>query len=62
LQARHLHSSLVKSNIKTILISLLVCYSITGNRAGVENIAALLGNYYRGDNEVRRFVENYRYF
>ena len=62
LKARHLHSSLVRTQISVILMLLLKNYSITGNRAGFENVAALLGNYYRGDNEVRRYVENYRYF
>ena len=62
LQARHFRSSLVKSQIRVILLFLLSSYSITGNRPGFENIAVLLGNYYRGDNEVRRYVEDYRYF
>jgi hypothetical protein len=62
LQARHLRSSFVKSNIKIILMSLLVAYSRTGNRAGFENVEALVGNYYREDNEARRFVERYRNF
>ena len=62
LQARHLHSTLVRYQISVILMLLLKNYSITGNRAGFENVAALLGNYYRGDNEVREYVEYYRYF
>jgi len=62
LQARHFRSSLVKSQIRVILLFLLSSYSITGNRAGFENVESLLGNYYRGDNEVRRYVEDYRYF
>jgi hypothetical protein len=62
LKARHFNSSLIKANIKSILIYLLAGYTRTGNRAGVENMIALLGNYYRGDNEVRRIVEQYRNF
>jgi hypothetical protein len=61
LQARHLTSSFVKSQIKGIFMILLSSYSRTGNRAGFDNIAVLLGNYYRGDNDVRRYLENYRY-
>ena len=62
LQARHLHSSLVRHHISVILMLLLKNYSLTGNRAGFENVAALLGNYYRGDNEVKDYVEYYRNF
>jgi hypothetical protein len=62
LKARHLHSSLLRTQISVILMLLLKNYSITGNRAGFENVAALLGNYYRGDNYVRDYVEYYRYF
>jgi len=59
--ARHLRTSFLKIQIKEILIMPLISYSITGNRAGFENVEALLGNYYRGDNEVRRIVEFYRF-
>jgi len=62
LQARHFRSSLVKSQIRVILLFLLSSYSITGNRAGFNNIEALIGNYYREDNEARRYVEQYRNF
>jgi hypothetical protein len=62
LTARHPGASITKTQVKVILIMSLVTYSITGNRAGFNNIEALLGNYYRGDNEVRRYVEDYRYF
>ena len=62
LTARHLSASLVKAQVKSVLLGLLAGYSITGNRTGFENIEAILGKYYRGDNDVRRYVENYRYF
>ena len=62
LQARHLSSSLIREQVQVILMTLLASYSRTGNRAGFENVAALLGNYYRGDNEVRDYVEYYRNF
>jgi hypothetical protein len=62
LKARHLHSSLIREQVQVILMLLLKNYSITGNRAGFENVTALLGNYYRGDNYVRDYVEYYRYF
>jgi len=62
LTARHPGASITKTQVKVILIMSLVTYSISGNRAGFNNIEALLGNYYRGDNEVRRYVEDYRYF
>jgi hypothetical protein len=62
LTARHLSASLVKAQVKSVLLGLLAGYSITGNRAGFENIEAILGKYYRGDNDVKRYVENYRYF
>jgi len=61
LQARHLTSSFVKSQIKGIFMILLSSYSRTRNRAGFDNIAALLGNYFRGDNDVRGRVEIYGY-
>jgi len=62
LRARHFRSSLVKSQIRVILLFLLSSYSGTGNMAGFENVEALLGNYYRGDNDVRRILEQYRNF
>jgi len=62
LQTRHLLSSLMKWNTREILVYLLVGYSKTGNRAGFDNVEALLGIYYRGDSYVRQFVEYYRNF
>ena len=62
LKARHLRSSLIKANIKSILLYLLGRYRRTVNRAGFENVTALLVNYYRGDNDVRRILEQFRNF
>ena len=62
LQARHLHSSLIRYNTRSILVYLLVGYSKTGNRVEFDNLEALLGIYYRGDSYVRQFVEYYRNF
>ena len=61
LQARHLTSSFVKSQIKGIFMILLSSYSRTRNRAGFDTIAALFVNYYREDNDVRQRVEIYGY-
>jgi hypothetical protein len=62
LKARHFNSSLIKANIKSILLYLLGRYRRTVNRAGFENVTALLVNYYRGDNDVRRILEQFRNF
>ena len=57
---RQLSSSLLKTQVKLILIMTLVSYSLTDNKTGTDRIAALLQKYYPRDSEVKDYLNKYK--
>ena len=48
--------------VKAILIMSLFSYYSNNNRTGFETVEAFLVKCFRGDNEVRQYLEQYRIY
>jgi len=60
LSVRRLMLSIVKDQVKGILIMLLASYSLTNNKAGYDNISTLLHEHYANDSIVKNWLNWYR--
>jgi len=60
LNTRQLNSSMVRDQVKSILLMMLVSYNLTSSKSGCDHIAGLLETHYANDMTVKEYLYNYR--